>query len=449
METLERMVASVVFAFTLASTGVSAEGIAAPSNSPSPAAANLSEQDIADTYIYLLGRLLVLRQEQLDFDKGGFHWNTLIHRSPGGVDWVNPNLDVVYSEAWLAVDERTCVRLDIPKIEGRYYSWHVLNGWGETVLNINERTFPEHPYGAYALCLEGSQATVPTGLLRVDLPGKTSRVLARVEQGKDPKEAIRLQHLFKLSQLGEAKIEPFVKIPLFDNDKLPQAEAFDDATEILLSEPDINPGMEDVRSKIKSVEALAKSGSGDRQRVVNAITHTAWPELQSSPKTLLAIGKMGNGWWHPVANGSYGANYRMRTFANLTGLWANSATEATYAGKAEIDGSKHFTMTFPADNLPKKKARYFWSVIMVDSKNYRVIDNPLHRYLLNAQSQLSYNKDGSLTLGFGPTLPKGVMKSNWLPSPASSKYNLTFRYYGPSEDVVRGEFFPPALEQQP
>lgn len=445
MEALDRIILSAFFALTLVSKGVSAEGSTEPPSATPPASAILSSQDIADAYIYMLGRLLVLRQEQLDFDKGGFQWNTLIHRSPGGVDWVNPNLDVIYSEAWLAVDEHTCVRLDVPRIEGRYYSWHVLNGWGETVLNINERTFPEHPYGAYALCLKGSQATVPTGLLRVDLPGKTSRVLSRIEQGKAPKEAIRLQHLFKLSPLGQVKADPFVRIPLFANDKLPQAEAFDHITEILASEPDINPGIDDVRSKVRAAETLAKSGPDGRQRVADAITKTAWPELQN----LLAIGKMGNGWWHPVANGSYGSNYRMRTFANLTGLWANSVTEATYAGKAGVDGSKHFTMTFPASDLPKSKVRYFWSVIMVDSINYRVIPNPLHRYLLNAQSHLAYNKDGSLTLGFGPTLPEGVMKSNWLPSPATSKYNLTFRYYGPSEDVVRGEYFPPALVQQP
>ena len=55
--------------------------------------------------------------------------------------WANPNLDVAYSEAWVAVDENTPVILEVPKIEGgRYYSWQMLNGWGETVLNINERT---------------------------------------------------------------------------------------------------------------------------------------------------------------------------------------------------------------------------------------------------------------------------------------------------------------------
>ena len=68
----------------------------------SRATPQINEQDIS--YIYLLGRLLVTRQQQLDFEEG-FKWNEIVHRKPGAVDWPSPNLDVVYSEAWVAVDE--------------------------------------------------------------------------------------------------------------------------------------------------------------------------------------------------------------------------------------------------------------------------------------------------------------------------------------------------------
>ena len=104
---------------------------------------DVSDQDIADAYLYLLGRLLVLRQENIDFRDEGFKWNEIIYRTPGGVTWANPNLDVTYSEAWIAVDENTPVILEVPKIEGgRYYSWQMLNGWGET---RSERLKPANP----------------------------------------------------------------------------------------------------------------------------------------------------------------------------------------------------------------------------------------------------------------------------------------------------------------
>src|SRR4029078_1401310 len=128
-----------------------------------------SDQDISDAYIYLLGRLLVLRQQQLDF-KEGFKWNELVHRKPGAVDWPNPNLDVAYSEAWVAVDEKSCLVVSVPNITGRYYTVQFLNGWGETVANINERVFPQHPNGEFAICLKGSNVQVPAGAQRVEVP---------------------------------------------------------------------------------------------------------------------------------------------------------------------------------------------------------------------------------------------------------------------------------------
>ena len=45
-------------------------------------ATTVGEKQISDSYIYLLGRLLVTRQQQLDFEEG-FTWNELIHRKPG------------------------------------------------------------------------------------------------------------------------------------------------------------------------------------------------------------------------------------------------------------------------------------------------------------------------------------------------------------------------------
>lgn len=146
-------------------------------------APTISEKEISDAYIYLLGRLLVTRQQQLDFEQG-FKWNELVHRKPGEVDWPNPNLDVAYSEAWVAVDENSFLLVTVPEVRGRYYTVQFLNGWGETLANINERVFPDRPDGEFAVCLEGSQVPIPTGATRIDLPVKYARVLTRVERRK-------------------------------------------------------------------------------------------------------------------------------------------------------------------------------------------------------------------------------------------------------------------------
>lgn len=347
---------------------------------PTASVSKPSDQDISDAYIYFLGRLIVLRQEQLDFEKEGFQWKKVIYRTPGGVAWANPNLDVAYSEAWVAVDENTCVQLEIPKITGRYYTWQMLNGWGETLLNINDRTYPQKPYGKYAICLKGSNANVPADALRVDLPTKTSRVLSRVELGEDSKEAVRLQQQFKLTPLGDVKVENYPKIAPFENTKLPGKDAFDDASAILANQRDINEGMEPLQAKVKAIEAYLKSGPDAQARVNEVIKTKALAEFMEHAKHL---GLTQNGWTRAKQAGNYGSDYAMRTVANFEGLWANNDGEVTYFGVAGVDGGKTFSQTFPNDALPKSKVRYFWSVIVVDSKEYKVIPNPLHRFLVN------------------------------------------------------------------
>ena len=42
----------------------------------------LDDQQISDAYIYLLGRLLITRQQQADFDDEGLSWNALRRCAP-------------------------------------------------------------------------------------------------------------------------------------------------------------------------------------------------------------------------------------------------------------------------------------------------------------------------------------------------------------------------------
>ena len=78
------------------------------------------EQTIADAYVYLLGRLLVIRQEHIDAKAPGFAWNTIKYNPLGSADFVNPNFDVAYLEAWFAVNDDAGVLLEVQEIKGRY-----------------------------------------------------------------------------------------------------------------------------------------------------------------------------------------------------------------------------------------------------------------------------------------------------------------------------------------
>jgi hypothetical protein len=406
-------------------------------------AAAPTDQDIVDSYQYMLSRWLVMRQEGLDLDEG-FKWNEIIHRKPGGVTWANPNLDVAYSEAWIAVDESSCTLINLPEIRGRYYTVQVLNGWGEVTANINERNFPEHPFGSFGLCLKGTDVALPEGVQRIDLPNKKSRILLRVELGPNPDEAIALQKQITMKATSSPTVEgPVVKFD-FPITALPGVEAFDKTTEVLASEPDINEGMAELQSKALAVGQAAKD-LAQRAHVDEVIRTKAIPAFVAAvPK----MGATGNGWMRPRVTGNYGSDYQIRSIANFAGIWANSQKEVVYFMVEKLDGSKTYTQTYPKDALPASKVGYFWSVIAVDSAKFQVIPNPLSRFLLNKESGLELNADGSLTLAFAPRKPTGLPEPNWLPTPEGQPYNLTYRFYGPSQDIVSGAWFPPPLTEQ-
>jgi hypothetical protein len=404
-------------------------------------ARGVSDRDIVEAYEYMLGRWLVLRQENLDF-KEGFKWNQIIHREPGAVDWANPNLDVVYSEAWVAVDDKSCTLIELPDIKGRYYTVQALNGWAEVSANINERTFPKHPSGKFAFCLKGAKGiTLPKGTQRVDLPSKKSRILMRIELGANPADAIALQKKVTMKPTGSPVIDPIVVKLDFPNSKLPGVGGFDKTEEILASEPDLNVGMIDIRERTRAV-AKAAADSAQRTRIDEVIRKYAIPAFLGE---IQKMGKAENGWVRPRLIGNYRTDYVMRSVANYAGIWANNSKEVVYYTAQGLDGSQTYSLTYPKDALPGTKTRYFWSIIAVDGVDFKVIPNQLNRYLINKQSPVKLDDDGSLTLVFAPKLPEGVPEANWLPTPTGKKYNLTYRFYGPTKDVADGKYYPPPL----
>ncbi|WP_449433465.1 DUF1214 domain-containing protein [Pseudomonas putida] len=412
--------------------------------------AGVSDQEISDSYIYLLGRLLVLRQMQLD-QQEGMPWNQLTHRKLGGVDWVNPNLDVVYSEGWVAVDEGSCTLLHVPPIKDRYYTVQFLNGWGETLANINERNFPQHPDGDFAVCLKGADVALAQGVQRLDLPARTIRVLMRLELGADAKEAVALQQRFVMKASGSPKLPDVPATPMFAPGQLPGVEAFE-AAQVALQEPDLNPGMEGLQANALAIAARL-GDPAQRARIDQVIRTRAFADLAKASKTF-GPGSVVNGWVRPAISGSYGSDFLTRTLVNYGGLWGNVQKEVNYlrggtdANGALLKGDQTYTLTFPAKQLPQSQVQYYWSVTATDSKTFRVMPNPLQRFSLNSNSALQYAKDGSLTLYFGPNKPKDAPEGNWLPTADGVEYRLLMRYYGANEEVSSGAYFPPVLNKQ-
>jgi hypothetical protein len=145
-----------------------------------------------------------------------------------------------------------------------------------------------------------------------------------------------------------------------------------------------------------------------------------------------------------------GSNYLGRALGAQGGILGNTAAEATYfvvsadENKKPLDGSKAYTMTFPAGQLPPVRA--FWSLTMYDLPQQLLVTNALNRYLINSPmlSDLKKNADGSLTIYLSNTTPGKDKESNWLPAPAGA-FMTVLRCYYPEQAVLDGSWKMPPI----
>ena len=411
----------------------------------------ISETEVIESYVYLLGRALAVRQEKTDLSEEGIAYNTIKYNEAGKADFVNPNLDVAYMEAWFAMDENSAILLTIPKIETRYYTVQLMDGWGEVITNINERNYPDQPYGQYALCLENTTARIPEGALKVVMPNKKIKMLARVELQNTWDKAVELQKQFKVEVIGKPGIEPVMDFPDFRNKELPDLPVFEHALELMNTRDSKMETNDSIQNICRKVAAYIFQSESSSEEVKKIIQEKAIPQFMSY--AINNAGKYENNWLATINAGEYNGNYWTRTAANFVGIWANSPKEVVYfiASKDSENNTlgkgQTYVLNFSKDNLPIENINAFWSIILVDFPNYRVVSNGLERYNFNNYSPLTYEEDGSLNIFISPAYDPAWPKSNWLPSPLEQDFNLTIRMYVPKENVINGEWFPASVKK--
>jgi len=249
--------------------------------------------------------------------------------------------------------------------------------------------------------------------------------------------------------MGEPALPKVPQTVIFEMDALPGVEAFDSAVLALDSEVDINPGIEQLQATTRAI-ANAIKDPAERERVDHVIRTRAFADIKKAMPNI-GHGTLQNGWALPSTSGVYGNDWLVRTLVNYGGIWANTPEEVIYyKGFADpsgmlLSGDYAYTLRFTKEQLPEHCATYFWSVIAVDSVHRRVLSNPLQRYLINKESKLQYDPDGSLTLYFADSKPKDAPDGNWLPTPKGQGYSLTFRFYRPKGAVEKRTYFPPPL----
>ena len=399
-----------------------------------------------------------MRQEGIDLAEDGIDYNVIKHNPavvvghrPGAAPtFVNPNLDVVYSEAWIAVDATTPAILEIPEVPaGRYYTAQIVDEWAEITHNINERNFPDHPHGRYAICLAGSSPEIPDGCLRVDIPSAKAKLLTRVQLGDDVEAAVGLQHQFRSRRPVHPTCSDRRSCPTSTTRTCPAGGCSTRTTSTprslrrtrAVALPNCSPWCG--RSAPGSAE------DPTRLDELDAIIHES--AVPAFMHFVVTFGNVTNGWSSTAAYPSFGDDFWFRATANFGGIWWNSSKEAVYellhvdANGAPTTGDTTYRMTFAADQLPSRVVDCFWSLTVYGKPDYMLVPNPAARYNVSTRSDLAFDDDGSADAGLRPRAT-GRLPGEQLATHAWGKpFTADLRLYLPRDEVRNGDWVPPAL----
>jgi hypothetical protein len=385
---------------------------------------------------------------------------------------VTPNSDTPYCMNWLDLSAEPLV-LTVPEVPSdRYYSFQLIDLNSHNFAYIGTLTTGNKP-GRFLLAGPGWDGTVPEGITDV-LRSETNIVFSvgRTQVfGPDDIPALKeIQEGYKLEPLSDYTNQP--KPPARQLPVLPkwvEGAQFDERffayLDVVLSllEPaeedkpvrdrlariGVGAGDFDLEGLSPDVRAALKEGVDEGLKSIEGFLSRYSSDSLASAKIFGT-----RDFLEASAQEHYGRDtpYLIRAAAAHIGLYGNSAAEALYptyktdsAGKP-LDGSqKSYKMVFKKGEMPPVKA--FWSITMYDGKTQLLVDNPIDRYLLNSTMEDAFVKDvdGSVTLHIQAVSPGDNLEPNWLPAPKGPFY-VVMRLYGPTKEVLAGDWSPPSLE---
>ena len=368
---------------------------------------------------------------------------------------VTPNVDTVYSQAWLDISEEPMIFV-LPETD-RFCNVQLLDAWTNTAAVLDKA-------GAYAIALPGWEGELPDGVTRIDVPTATVWSITRtVLSGNDDlpnvyavQEQMQLLPLSAYVQGGEyAAPQGTYKeendfVPVNKVLSMTPTEFFNKANALMQVNPPADAD-EELLKKFSTINvgagktfdaSLLGEGAADR-----------WTQMLQGLRTSLASDgakyaqKLGQWIYYGRPIGDFGTEYTYRAMVALVGLGANTVDVAIYPkttvdeNGAALTGEKTYTLHF--ETLPPTLEGGFWSVTAYGEDDF-LIDNPIDRYCINDRSDFRLNADGTLDIVLSKDEPEDV--SNWLPV-SDGEFHLFMRIYVPDMTAL-DNWQPPVIREQ-
>lgn len=359
-----------------------------------------------------------------------------------------PNNDTLYSSAVLELS-RTPVEVTIPAVGDRYLSIALMDMFSDQFAHIGPRE-TGGAAGTYWILGPDESMQVPEGVTEIRATSNDVWLLARtfVSGVGDLDAARTIQARISVSPVRD-DVEP----RLFETaiTDIANAENFITATNEILARTPNHPHA--LRAKVHT-----DLGIGGEWDALGPIKKQIWNVVSARAKTSLRdqieIAMDANaGWSTPPTNlGNYGQDDLTRAAISLIGFGALRREDAIYyrmtrtEDGSTLEGSQRYQMKLPSSGVP---AEAFWSLALYEpdgSGRFFFYENPMGRYSINSASEdLVLQPDGSIVIEIGPDAPESAGHV-WMPTP-DGPFAAFFRVYMPGDEVLTGEWSPPAIEQ--
>jgi hypothetical protein len=393
-----------------------------------------------------------------------FHFRKLAdasYRGGGG-----PNNDTFYSMSWIDLKDGPVI-LTHPDLGDRYFLFQFACIDGDNFAAVGSRPTGSKA-GSFAIIGPNWQGELPPGVTALPRSRSNSVYLlgrTLVDGPVDAPAVIKLQDQYSLVPLslwGKANAtlpesrdvwKPFdaKTDPLADWKTMSRAMTEDPPEERLskllglFARVGIGPG-QDVETQDEATKrGLARAAIDGRQLILDV-------NRSKNP----FMGEKINGWSIPPSTfGRYGLvdDFLLRAVLCHAGIitpWAEDAyaTNTTTDINGDlVDGGNRYIIHFAPDKVPKVHG--FWSLTLYDS-TFNLTPNPIDRYSIGNRTRgLKLDADGGLTVYLQHESPGKDKESNWLPSPPSGIFTLTFRAYWPDNSVAERKWSPPGVTPVP
>lgn len=387
--------------------------------------------------------------------------------------YVTPNVNVIYGFGFMDLAQQP-IMLTAPDSEGRYYMIEICDMWANAFAYVGGLA-TGYEGGTFALVQSGWTGELPAGVKRIDCPTRWIELQPRVhvKSASDLATAQKVLNAITVKGLAQYQGSPAPQAPTYEyaapkvNPKVASSQMqFLDPLqfwEIFSAAMNENPPptkeIESVLPQFKYL-GIELDKPWNRETVQPQILNhmkAAAGEIGPMMMPLLPfLGNTKNGWNIPPANvGMPGSDYPMRALVAVFGLTSNTTREAIYytsvsdgTGKP-LNGTKRYALTFKEKtSCIDVVSPGFWSITAYDSATGFTIANPINRYSLGSDSELTRNADRSFTIYVQRDDPGEQRRTNWLPI-SSGAFYLIIRAYAPMPDVAEGLKNPTTFQGPP